>query len=59
MVFPLSNRVQQLLVENGDVVKASMVASRTFFSFVLRPVELSTWALLAKVACKRGNLKKA
>lgn len=59
MIFPLSDRVQQLLIENRDVVKASVVASRTFLRFVLCPMKLCTFALLAKVASKRRNLEEA
>lgn len=59
MVFPLGDRVQQLLVENRDVIKASMVASRTFLIFILCPMKFCTFALLAEVACKRRDLEEA
>ena len=58
IVMLLSDWVQELLVENRHVLKATMIAVLTLLGFVLGPMKLGAAAFLAKVAGERLDLEK-
>ena len=55
-VLPLSDRVEQFLIEDRNMVEASMVAGCTFLALVLVPMKFCTGAFLAEVTRERSNL---